>query len=134
MKLVKVGVPVQVLFASAWVVRKDTGKPRAGSYMVRAYQHQRLGSDGLYIFSVGYDEGTDTGGFLMYVRASLFEEMYPAIKHRAVSPLWTSIFNHLKDMGTPESHIPAPRQSTTPPITGPADTADITAIRGDVYG
>lgn len=109
MKLVKVGVPVQPLFASAWVVRKDTGKPRAGSYMVRAYQHQRLRSDGLYIFSVGYDEGTDTGGFLMYVRASLFEEMYPAIKHRAVSPLWTSIFNHLKDMGAPESHIPAPR-------------------------
>ena len=62
----------------------------------------------------------------MFVRAHTIERMFTDIAHRDVSPQWNTILHKLREMGVTEGRIPA--------LPHPADTADITAIRGDVYG
>ena len=103
----KVDVPVQTLFASARTYRAGLQQKRLGCYHIRAHRHKELMPDGLYIFSVGYDEETNTGGFLMFVRAHTIERMFPDIAHRDVSPQWNIILDKLREMGVREGRIPA---------------------------
>ena len=107
MRIMKVDVPVQTLFASARTYRAGLQQKRLGCYHIRAHRHKELMPDGLYIFSVGYDEETNTGGFLMFVRAHTIERMFPDIAHRDVSPQWNTILHKLREMGVREGRIPA---------------------------
>ena len=107
MRIMKVDVPVQTLFASARTYRTGLQQKRPGCYNIRAHRHKELMPDGLYIFSVGYDEETNTGGFLMLVRAHTIERMFPDIAHRDVSPQWNTILHKLREMGVREGRIPA---------------------------
>ena len=107
MRIVKVDVPAQTLFSSARTYRTGLQQKRPGCYSIRAHRHKELMPDGLYIFSVGYDEETNTGGFLMFVRAHTIERMFPDIAHRDVSPQWNTILHKLREMGVAEGRIPA---------------------------
>ncbi len=85
-----------------------------------------MSPDGVYMFNVAYDPETGEGGYSVTLRAEEVECLCPALQHGGnASPPWTDVLQFALDSGAVCEYIP--------PITGPADTVDITAIRGDVY-